>query len=161
MPQISSIAIVAVTAWVMGPAGRGEVAFAQATAALIAVIGGWGFYLSAAATRDSRIPRQYLELTLGLTSLVAIGVLLAAAVAPRGLLGLPLAVPIGLGAVMTAGTTYCQRIAQARVSDREYLVLAAVPSLLSLLVVLPAVLLGAEPSAVVGVCRHLRRRLGS
>ena len=151
IPQIASIAVVVVTAWFLGPAGRGEVAFAQAAAAMIAVIGGWGFYLSAASTRQTSIPRQYFDLTLLFTAAISAGVILLAVLAPTGLLTVDLALPIGLAATMTAGTTYCQRIAQARVSDLEYLVIGATPVLVSLTIVLPAVLLGASPQAVVNV----------
>lgn len=150
LPQVASIVIVAVTAWSMGPSGRGEVAFAQATATMIAVVGGWGFYLSASATQ-APIPRQYLDLTLGLTASISIGVVISAALAPRGLLAMPVALPIGFAAVMTGGTTYCQRIAQARVSDLEYLVIGSIPPIVSLVTVLPTVLIGAGSGSVIGV----------
>ena len=151
VPQITSVLIVAVTAFALGPSGRGEIAFAQATATTIAVVGGWGFYLSAAASGQSLIPRQYFDLTLGFTAALSAGVVIVAVLAPRGLLVVPGALLIGFAAVMTAGTTYCQRLAQARASDFEYLVIGSVPPLVSLVTIVPALLLGCAPSTVVAV----------
>lgn len=149
--QTVAITVVASTAWIMGPSGRGEVAFAQATATLLAVVGGWGFYLTAASTRQTPLPRQYFDLTIAFTASISIGLALLAILAPRGLLAPPVVVPVGFAAVMTAGTTYCARIAQARVSDLEYLTISVIPPIVSLFSVLPAVWLGAAPRTVIGI----------
>lgn len=148
LPQASSIAVVAVTAWQLGPAGRGEIAFAMSVANLIAIVGGWGFYLTA-ARRTSPIPRQYLHLPIICSGVLALIATLAALAAPSGLFTFQMMLAAGLAGVFVSGTTFSQRLSQAKSSDSAYLAVGATAPLLSIGLLIPATLQGATSSNLI------------
>lgn len=148
LPQTAAMGAVAVTALLLGPEGRGEIAFVQSLASMIAVVGGWGFYLSAA--RGNRpVPAQFLFLTLAGGLLVGGAVTAIATIRPSGLLTLGHAGCAGLAGAAVAGTTYLQRTAQAWRGDTDYLRLGAAVAACSAGSIVLATLLGADAGGVV------------
>ena len=137
---LSSLTVLA-TAITLGPQGRGEIAFVLSTSAVLVAVGSFGFYLSAARSREP-IPRQYLDATLLLTATISLVVLLVSFSLTGGLLTPLNASLAGGGAILGVGTLFAQRVAQAHVSDKEYFLIGALPALVSSSALLVVVLLG-------------------
>ncbi len=150
VPRAASTLSVFATSAVLGPDGRGVLAFVLGTATLVMTAGGFALFIPAVRDRHagpSVVARQYLDLTvllvLGLDALLV----LWAAVAPTGLLAPDTAGFIAVMALATAVTVFAQRVLQARVSDYEYFAIGALPAIVSTVLLVVFVVLVPDVTA--------------
>lgn len=142
-PKAATTVTVLVSSALLGPDGRGQLAFVMATASLMSAMAVFGLFIPAARAHDA-VPRQYLDLLVVLAVLVDVVLLVVAWLAPSGLLTLPTAGFIAANTISLALVVFTQHVLQARVSDREYFLMGAVWPLATNAVLVVALLLGAE-----------------
>lgn len=142
-PKAATTVTVLVSSALLGPDGRGQLAFVMATASLMSAMAVFGLFIPAARAPDS-VPRQYLDLLVVLAVLVDLVLLAIAWWAPSGLLTLPTAGFIAANTLALALVVFTQHVLQARVSDREYFLMGAVWPLATNAILVVALLLGAE-----------------
>lgn len=148
VPRAASTLTVFATSAVLGPDGRGIIAFVLATSSLVATVAGFGLFIPAAATRGAdsasgaapTVARQYLDLTIALTLLADAALVVFALLAPAGLLNGQTAGFIAVNALATAVLTFVQRVLQARVSDFDYFLIGALPAIVTNTVLIIVVL---------------------
>lgn len=144
-PKAATTVTVLVSSALLGPDGRGQLAFVMATASLLSAMAVFGLFIPAARAPDF-VPRQYLDLLLVLAVLVDLVLLGVAWVSPSGLLTFPAAAFIAANTLALALVVFTQHVLQARVSDREYFLMGAVLPLATNAILVVALLLGAEVS---------------
>ncbi|TXH39998.1 MAG: hypothetical protein E6Q90_15235 [Actinobacteria bacterium] len=137
VPRAASTVSVFATSAVLGPDGRGVIAFVLGTATLVMTAGGFALFIPAVRERQegsALVARQYLDLTVFLVVGLDALLFLWAVLAPTGLLAPDTAVFIAIIALANAVTVFAQRVLQARVSDYEYFAIGALPAIASTLV---------------------------
>lgn len=150
VPRAASTVSVFVTSTVLGPDGRGILAFVLGTATLVMTAAGFALYIPAAresSDASSVVARQYLDLTVMLSIGLDALLLLWAFLAPVGLLAPDTAVFIAVIALASAVTVFVQRVLQARVSDYEYFAIGALPAIVTTLLLVVFVLLVPDVTA--------------
>lgn len=145
-PKVASTLTVLVSSALLGPDGRGQLAFVMATASLLSAVAVFGLFIPAARAQDT-VPRQYLDLMIVIAVVVDAVLLLVAWLAPSGLLDPRFAGLIAVNTLALAIVVFNQHVLQARVSDREYFLFGAVWPLAINGVLVVALLLGAEVMA--------------
>ena len=147
VPRAASTLTVFATSAVLGPDGRGVIAFVLATSSLVATVAGFGLFIPASAGRDApaddsppTVARQYLDLTIILTLVVDAVLVAVALLAPAGLLNSQTAGFIAINALAVAVLTFVQRVLQARVSDFDYFLIGALPAIVTNAVLIVVVL---------------------
>lgn len=124
-PKLASSITVLISAALLGPDGRGELAFAMATASLVAAVAVFGLFIPASRS-EGAVPRQYFDIVV-LFAVVADVLLLAVAfIAPVGLLTPQFSAVVAVNAAALAVVAFSQHVLQVRVSDREYFLFGAV-----------------------------------
>lgn len=150
VPRAASTLSVFATSAVLGPDGRGILAFVLGTATLVTTAAGFALFIPAVREHSdgsSVVARQYLDLTVMLSVALDAVLLLWAFVAPSGLLTPYTAAFIAVGALARAVTVFAQRVLQARVSDYEYFVIGALPAIVTTLLLVVFVLLVPDVTA--------------
>lgn len=142
-PKAASTLTVLVSSALLGPDGRGEIAFVTATASLLSAAAVFGLFVPA-GRGEGPIPRQFLDLLVLLAVVVDAVLIVVAAVAPSGLLTLASALLIAINAMLLALVVFAQHVLQLRVSDREYFLLGAVWPLAGNVVLVVGLLLGMD-----------------
>ena len=142
-PKAATTVTVLVSSALLGPDGRGQLAFVMATASLLSAMAVFGLFIPAARAPES-VPRQYLDLLIVLAVLVDLVLLTVAWLSPSGLLSFPAATFIAANTLALALVVFTQHVLQARVSDREYFLMGAVWPLATNAVLVIALLLGAQ-----------------
>ena len=106
VPRAASTVSVFATSAVLGPDGRGVIAFVLGTATLVMTAGGFALFIPAVRERQegsALVARQYLDLTVFLVVGLDALLFLWAVLAPTGLLAPDTAVFIAIIALATAG----------------------------------------------------------
>ncbi|MFI0431897.1 MAG: hypothetical protein ACH36H_02000 [Candidatus Nanopelagicales bacterium] len=143
VPRAASTVSVFATSAVLGPDGRGILAFVLGTATLVTSAAGFALFIPAARERadgSSIIARQYLDLTVMLSVGLDALLLLWAFLAPVGLLTSETVIFIAIIGLANAVTIFAQRVLQARVSDYEYFAIGALPAIATTLLLVVFVL---------------------
>ncbi len=144
VPRAASTLSVFATSAVLGPDGRGVIAFVLGTATLVTTAAGFALFIPAVRDRpegSAIVARQYLDLTVLLSFALDAALLLWALLAPTGLLAPDTAAFIAVIALANAVTVFAQRVLQARVSDYEYFAIGALPAIATTLVLVVFVVL--------------------
>lgn len=140
-PKVASTLTVLVSSALLGPDGRGQLAFVMATASLLSAMAVFGLFIPASRS-PGVVPRQYLDLLLVLAIVVDVVLLVVAWLAPSGLLTVEFAGLIAVNTLALAVVVFAQHVLQAKVSDREYFLFGAVWPLAINAVLVVALLLG-------------------
>lgn len=124
-PKAATTVTVLVSSALLGPQGRGQLAFVMATASLLSAFALFGLFIPAARS-PKVVPRQYLDLLLLLAILLDIALLAIAFVAGNPQLTVAAAWFIAINGTAQALVVFAQHVLQARVSDREYFIFGTV-----------------------------------
>ena len=124
-PKVATTVTVLVSSALLGPEGRGQLAFVMATASLLSAFALFGLFIPAARSPGA-VPRQYLDLLVALAILLDVILIGIAVVAGGGQLTVQAAIFIAVNGTAQALIVFAQHVLQARVSDREYFLFGTV-----------------------------------
>jgi O-antigen/teichoic acid export membrane protein len=141
-PKAATTLTVLVSSALLGPQGRGQLAFVMATASLLSAFALFGLFIPAARS-SSVVPRQYVDLLVALALLLDVALIALSVFAGNNQLTLTAAVFIAVNGTAQSLVVFAQHVLQARVSDREYFIFGAViPSIVNLVVIMVLLLGG-------------------
>jgi len=142
-PKVATTLTVLVSSALLGPEGRGQLAFVMATASLLSAFALFGLFIPAARSPGA-VPRQYLDLLVALAIFLDVILIGLAVVAAGGQLTMQAAIFIAVNGTAQALIVFAQHVLQARVSDREYLLFGTVVPLTVNGVVIVVLLAGGD-----------------